>query len=179
MDIYIAILRGINVSGKNAIKMIDLKNLFEYLNFNHVTTYIQSGNVIFTSDLKDKNQLKELISSQIKKSFSLNVPILLLKIDELREIFSQNPFYADKETNSIHFTFFDNQPDFDNIQIIESKKAKDEEIVIRNNVAYIYCPNGYGKTKLTNNFIETKLKTIATTRNYRTTNELLKIAESI
>jgi len=177
--IYIAILRGINVSGKNSIKMIDLKNLFESLNFNHVTTYIQSGNVIFSSDLENKNQLKELISSQIEKKFSLNIPVLVLKISELRDIFSQNPFSAEKETNSIHFTFFGNQPNLENIQIIESKKAIDEEIVIRNNVAYIYCPNGYGKTKLTNNFIENKLKTIVTTRNYRTTNELLKIAESI
>lgn len=177
--IYIAILRGINVSGKNSIKMLDLKKLFESLNLNHVTTYIQSGNIIFASDYEDKNQIKELISMQIEKTFCFKIPVLILKIDELREIFSKNPFSADKETNSIHFTFFANQPDLENIQIIKNKKATDEEIVIRTNVAYIYCPNGYGKTKLTNNFIENKLKTIATTRNYKTTYELLKIAESI
>ncbi|WP_333663370.1 DUF1697 domain-containing protein [Chishuiella changwenlii] len=177
--IYIAILRGINVSGKNSIKMIDLKNLFESLNFNHITTYIQSGNIVFNSDSEDKKELKKLISLQIEKIFNLKVPVLVLKIDDLREIISQNPFSTDKETSFIHFTFFDNQPDFDNIQIIESKIAMNEEIVINNNVAYIYCPNGYGKTKLTNNFLENKLKTTATTRNYKTTNELLKIAESI
>jgi uncharacterized protein (DUF1697 family) len=177
--VYIAILRGINVSGKNSIKMIDLKNLFESLNFNHITTYIQSGNIVFNSDSEDKKELKKLISLQIEKIFNLKVPVLVLKIDDLREIISQNPFSTDKETSFIHFTFFDNQPDFDNIQIIESKIAMNEEIVINNNVAYIYCPNGYGKTKLTNNFLENKLKTTATTRNYKTTNELLKIAESI
>ena len=177
--VYIAILRGINVSGKNSIKMIDLKNLFESLNFNHITTYIQSGNIVFNSDSEDKKELKKLISLQIEKIFNLKVPVLVLKIDDLREIISQNPFSTDKETSFIHFTFFDNQPDFDNIQIIESKIAMNEEIVINNNVAYIYCPNGYGKTKLTNNFLENKLKTTATTRNYKTTKELLKIAESI
>ncbi|GGE90699.1 Uncharacterized conserved protein, DUF1697 family [Chishuiella changwenlii] len=179
MDIYIAILRGINVSGKNCIKMIDLKNLFEFLDFNHITTYIQSGNVIFTSEIKNKNQIRELISIQIEKTFSLKVPVLVLRIDDLREIISQNPFSTDKETSFIHFTFFNNQPDMQNIEIIEDKKAIGEEISITNKVAYVYCPDGYGKTKLNNNFLENKLKTVATTRNYKTTNELLKIAESI
>ena len=97
--VYIAILRGINVSGKNSIKMIDLKNLFESLNFNHITTYIQSGNIVFNSDSEDKKELKKLISLQIEKIFNLKVPVLVLKIDDLREIISQNPFSTDKETS--------------------------------------------------------------------------------
>lgn len=177
--IYIAILRGINVSGKNSIKMADLKTLFESLNFNHVTTYIQSGNVIFSSTIEEKKQLEKTISNEIENVFNLKVPVLILELNDLKKIISQNPFSTDKENNFIHFTFLATQPNTQNIEVIESKKAENEEIIIRENVVYLYCPNGYGKTKLTNTFLENKLESVATTRNYKTTHELLKIAESI
>lgn len=159
--------------------MNDLKSLFESLNFNNVTTYIQSGNVIFSSDLENIDEIKLLISNEIEKVFQFKIPVLVLTINSLKEIILNNPFLNDKEEKYIHFTFLSGLPNLENKQILETKKSEGEELVISNNIVYIYCPNGYGKTKLTNNFIENKLNTVATTRNYKTTHELLKIAESI
>ena len=177
MTTYISILRGINVSGKNIIKMEALKRLFESLDFQKVTTYVQSGNVIFSSALSDVKKIEKLITSQIEKDFGLKVPVIILTIAELKQCIEDNPLIKNRDEAFLHFTFLAERPIDCKKERIKDKKAVNEEIEISERVVYLYCPNGYGKTKLTNTFLENTLKVTATTRNFRTTYKLLKIAE--
>lgn len=177
MTTYISILRGINVSGKNIIKMEALKRLFESLGFQNVTTYVQSGNVIFSSALSDVKKIEKLITSQIEKDFGLKIPIIVLTREELKQCIEGNPLIKNRDEAFLHLTFLAERPIDCKKERIKDEKMENEEIEISERVVYLFCPNGYGKTKLTNTFLEKTLKVTATTRNFKTTNQLLKIAE--
>lgn len=180
MTTYISILRGINVSGQKLIKMDVLRKSYESLGFQNVITYLQSGNVIFTGKEVDTNKLAQIISGQIEKDFGFQVPVIVLSVDKLQQIIDQNPFAkeSDKDPTFLHVTFLSSIPDKYDLDTIEEKKFIGEDISVINNAVYLYCPYGYGRTKLNNNFLETKLKVTATTRNWKTTCELLRIAEN-
>ena len=180
MKTYISILRGINVSGKNLIKMAALKTMYESLKFENIQTYVQSGNVIFSTNATDVKTLENKITNQIKKDFGFEVPIIVLTTDRLAAIIKHNPFTKDnlKDASFLHVTFLANIPTEINKIGIEAKKLAGEAIEFAEDVIYLYCSNGYGKTKLNNNFLENKLKVTATTRNWRTVNELMKLAVS-
>jgi len=178
MATYISILRGINISGQKLIKMDALRKMYETLNFENVKTYIQSGNVVFSTDKTDLRKIETQISLQIEKEFGFEVPVIVLQAETLEKIIKNNPFVKDKQkdTSFLHVTFLADKPkEIDKISI-ENKKQQGEEIEYAENTIYLYCPNGYGNTKLNNNFLESKLKIKATTRNWKTTNELLKLA---
>jgi len=125
--------------------------------------------------------LVTLISHQIKSDFGFEVPVLVLHATELREIVEKNPFTSDqnRDFRSIYITFLSSKPDQIDPEILHHKKVIGEELSLTEKAVYLYCPNGYGKTKLTNIFIENKLRVRATTRNWKTTNELLLIAENL
>ena len=181
MITYISILRGINVSGQKLIKMDALRKSYVNLGFDHVTTYLQSGNVIFTGKKADSGQLAQMISGQIEKDFGFQVPVIVLSIDKLQQIIDDNPFAGDvnKDKAFLHVTFLSSIPDKQDLNTIEEKKQNGEEVSFSDHAVYLYCPNGYGTSKLNNNFLEAKLKVTATTRNWKTTNELLSIARQI
>ena len=179
MTTFISMLRGINVSGHNLIKMDALRKLYENLGFHNVTTYVQSGNVVFTGNDIDVSELEQRISQQIEKDFGHKVPVIVLTLSKLKQVIHNNPFLKNqnKDTANLHVTFLSSQPDHYDHKIIEDKKQNEEEISFSDNAVYLYCPNGYGRTKLNNNFLEAKLKVGATTRNWKTTTELFKIAQ--
>ncbi len=181
MTTYISMIRGINVSGQKLIKMTDLRQLYEDLGFEKVITYLQSGNVLFSSTEKDARLLEEMIALAIKNSFGFDVPVIVLKAEILEAIIRNNPYIhdADKDISFLHVTFLSSSPikEPDQANILR-KKQPGEEIMFVSNAVYLYCPNGYGRTKLNNNFLESELKVKATTRNWKTTTELLKLTHS-
>ncbi|WP_319231903.1 DUF1697 domain-containing protein [Draconibacterium orientale] len=179
MNTYIAILRGINVSGKNKIKMDALKSSFTNLGFEKVQTYIQSGNVVFRYQLTSSGNLEELINSQIQKDFGFDLPVLVLSEVELANFVKNNPFAGDenKEAKFQHVTFLKETPAKVHNEKINSSVKAGEEFVVFGGAVYLYCPHGYGKTKLNNNFFESQLKVSATTRNWKTTLTLLEMAK--
>src|SRR5690606_14826179 len=109
----------------------------------------------------------------------LKVPVIIWTIEELKQYIEDNPLIKNRDEAFLYFTFLAEKPIDYKKEQIRDKKAENEEIEISERIVYLYCPNGYGKTKLTNTFLENTLKVTATTRNFRTTNELLKIAEQI
>ncbi|MDD4529879.1 MAG: DUF1697 domain-containing protein, partial [Bacteroidales bacterium] len=147
----------------------------------NVKTYVQSGNVIFSYDDIEINKLEEQIFQQIKKDFGFDVPVIVMSIEKIEEIIKNNPFLKDKskEESFMHVTFLASKSETYKFNAIEEKKQDNEDIVFSDYAVYLYCPNGYGNTKLNNNFIETKLKVRATTRNWKTTNELFQIAKQL
>lgn len=179
MVTYISILRGINVSGKNLIKMDALRAMYESLGFQNCVTYIQSGNVVFLSKKSTPEKLASTISNQIKQEFGFEVPVLVMTIDTLEVVIANNPFVKDKKKDNtfFHVTFLEVSSVVKDYDSILDKGREGEEIDITSMAVYLYCPLGYGSTKWTNTFFESKLKVRATTRNWKTTLELLKIAE--
>ena len=176
---YIVLLRGINVGGKKRVKMIDLKNLFGALDLKHVKTYLQSGNAIFDYDTTDEILLANEIEKKIYESFGFEVKVVLRTTDELANIVRKNPFVNEPkvELDQLHVTFMRDIIEPKEATCINVIKEENERFIISSKEVYLYCPNGYGRTKLNNSFFEKKLKTVATTRNWRTINSLVEISE--
>lgn len=174
---FLAILRGINVSGQKKIKMTDLKSLFESLEFKNIKTYIQSGNVIFESENCHKAELKDYIENAIQKEYDFHVAILIRTEDELLKILSDNPYNLvdlEKDGTKVLVTFLGDFPLDEQIELLEKFKGSTESLRVLGKHVYLYCPDGYGKTKLTNNLIGKKLKLETTTRNWKT---VLKLSQ--
>ncbi len=178
MKTYIALLRGINVSGKNKILMKDLQSVLERINLGAVRTYIQSGNIVFESEQNPRQKLSELISNAIYDEFEYDVAVLVYERSELTKIVNSNPWlqHQENEDKFFHVSFLNDFPDKENFEEVVAKKSEKEDIAFDNKVVFLYCPDGYGRTKLTNSFLEKKLKTKATTRNWNTINKLLAMA---
>lgn len=176
-QIYIAILRGINVAGRNTVAMEHLKQLFSENGFEGAVTYIQSGNVIFKSAVA-KDQLAALISRAIEGRFQLNIQVILVTKNEMGKIINDNPFLKEDDIDEerLHVTILEKNPDTESLNAIQNLDFKPDKFIVKNNVVYLYCPNGYGKTKLSNAFFENKLKVKATTRNWKTVNKLFELA---
>lgn len=175
MQTYIALLRGINVSGQKKIPMADLRELLAKSGFNNVQTYIQSGNVIFESLEEDKTTLETKIHESIKSHFSFEVPVLVLKPKELQQIFDDCPFPQEKKENS-YFMMLYSTANSGLVEEVSTLSYPNEEFKITDNCVYFYCATGYGKAKFSNNFFERKLKVTATARNYKTMVKLLSLS---
>ena len=179
MATYISILRGINVGGHNPVKMDALRLLYAELGYSAVQSYIQSGNIIFNSSLSDILYIENSIREKIFETFGFNVSVLVLTTEELNSSLQNNPFIKDKMKNPafMHMTFLSGLPDKELVDKIPAGFYLPDEFLISGKTVFLYCPAGYGNTKLTNNFFENKLKLTATTRNLNTSNELLNLAE--
>ncbi len=178
MKTFISILRGINVSGHNMIKMDALRELYGELKFTSIETYIQSGNVVFQSKSSDGQEIARLISKKLQLKFSATIPVLVLEPNELKIIAKHNPFIKRKaDTRFLHVTFLSEVPGKEYLGAIQESLYGPDEFYVSGKAVYLFCPAGYGKTKLNNTFFEKKLKVTATTRNWNTVMELLKMAE--
>ena len=180
MNQYIAFLRGINVSGHKKIKMGDLKMLFETLGYQYITTYIQSGNVIFQTESSSIAELKKNIENAIRSHYNFEVAVLLINKQSLSDILDANPFKEDISTGKVdqkrmYFTLLFEKPEYVRIAEILKHDYKPEKLVIRDSTVYFLISKGYGNTKLNNNFFENKLKVTATTRNFSTLNKLREL----
>ena len=179
MQTYIALLRGINVSGQKMIKMADLKSLLEKQSFSNIQTYLQSGNVVLESNLEDKHEISSIIQSAINQSYGFDVPTLVLTTTELEMIVHHPPFLQQDELNPAYFhvTFLGSHPKDIDEEVISAKRSATEQISFSPQAIYLYCPDGYGKTKLHNGFLEKQTKVIATTRNWKTCLQLMKLSK--
>jgi uncharacterized protein (DUF1697 family) len=179
MKIYIAILRGINVSGHKPIKMDALRAMCEQLNFKNAKTYIQSGNIVFQYKQTNTETLEKLISKKIKETFTFDVPVLVKDADELKLILKNNPFVnkRNEDITKLHVTFLSHQPEKINCDKIKEGNYGADEFIISGKNIYLFCPVSYGNSKLSNTFLENKLKVTATTRNWKTINELVVMAD--
>ncbi|TDQ27893.1 DUF1697 domain-containing protein [Tenacibaculum caenipelagi] len=173
MNRYIILLRGINVSGKNKLPMAELREILNELGFQNVQTYIQSGNIIL-----DSEERKEIVCQKIKEAiaakFGYDVPVLARTPKEWKSTLDSYPFSQENE-KIVAFTFLDRVTQE---SVIEVKGINEDKYKIVDDVVCLYCPSGFGKTKLTNSVIEKKLKVVATTRNLKTTIKLLELASS-
>lgn len=182
MQTYIAILRGINVGAQKKVLMAELKEVLKKLKLQDIATYIQSGNVIFKSAEKLSNEeFAAKIEKAIHKHFKFEVPVLVRNTGEWKKAIAANPFPKNKKIDlaRVHVTFLSAEPAKALIDETKKFSSPPDEFVISGKEVYLHTPGGYGETKLSNTFFEKKLKVTATTRNWKTVNTLLEMAEAI
>lgn len=176
MNTYVAVLRGINVSGQRIIAMKDLKALFQKAGYDNVMTYIQSGNVVFGSTETSIKKLEKNISELIENHYNFSVPVLVLSRENMNEILEKNPYIdREKDTNKLHVTLLEKIPEEKLLASCRDEKYQSDEFTITDTTIYLYCPDGYGMTKFSTTFFEKKLGVEATTRNWKTILKLLEL----
>lgn len=170
MTQWIALLRGVNVSGKNATRMAALQSSFERLGCTNVRTYLQSGNVVFDARISDQEKLSAKITAAIAQDFGHQVAVGVVTAPALARIVKSNPLQpiSDDDITLYHATFLLQPVSPKQFATIKLPAATGEQARLLGSVIYLYCPHGYGKTKLNNNFFEKALGVAATTRNWRT-----------
>ena len=176
---YISLLRGINVSGQKKIKMVDLRALYEGLGFSDVVSYIQSGNVIFSSKMKDRKKLIEMIEEAILDAYGFEVPVLIRSHEEISSILDACPFppgNIQEDGTKVLVSLLSSQVQGDDPGGIQRYVGDNERLELAGTEVYLYCGNGYGRSKLSNNLIEEKLRVRATTRNWKTMIKLLDMS---
>jgi len=181
MKTYIALLRGINVSGHKLIKMELLRNVLHELDFKNISTYIQSGNILFQSDIDDKAKLGHQISGIIVKHFGFDVPVTVVTPDELRKIIKDNPYAGQKieDPAQPYVAFLSEAPTVHALDLFKVIDFKNDTFITIDKTMYLFYADSAGNTKLSNAIIESKLKLKATTRNWKTINKLIELSEAI
>jgi uncharacterized protein (DUF1697 family) len=171
----IALLRGINVSGRRAVHMTDLKKSFKEVGFENVSTYGQSGNVIFDCRHTEVAQLVRRIEEKLGDAFGFSTNVIIRTQQELKRAVEHNPLFHERNVASdkLHVTFLLDAPDPSEASNLDIRQDDGEKFAIVGKEVYLYCPNGYARTKLNNAAFEKKLNTLATTRNWKTTNKLV------
>lgn len=175
MTTYIALLRGINVGGRNKLPMKELIEILENLGCRNVKTYIQSGNVAFEKDKINLKSFSEKISVAIEMGKGFTPKILLLTLDEMRKAIAENPFpEAVEEPKALHFGFLASVPSEPDIEKLEGYKKESEQFILKDKVFYLYAPEGVGRSRLAANS-ERALGVSMTDRNYRTVSKIIEL----
>ena len=179
MKKHLALLRGINVSGHNMIKMEALKNMLENMGFTGVETYIQSGNVFVTSEEENGSAVGFKIKQEIYKVFGHDVPVIVVTKNDLELCFTNNPFLKDKEMDikRLYVAFISKELSSLAINELKISQFKPDEAVIDGNRIFIKYDIGAGKTRLDQKYIEKKLNVVATMRNWNSVTKLLEMYE--
>ena len=179
MNTVIALLRGINVGGKNILPMRELVEILEGLGLSQVKTYIQSGNVVFQSERQDLNGLSQEIRTAIGESRGFTPDVLLLDLHMFQKAIAANPFPdAEREPKSLHLFFMAEVPQNPNLEAFESIKAENERFELVNNVFYLHAPDGIGRSKLAEK-VGKGWEAAVTARNWRTVTKIMAIAQKM
>ena len=160
--------------------MTDLQRAFEELGFENVSTYGQTGNVIFDCRHAEAAQVATHIGEKLSETFGFTINVIIRTQEELEKIIETNPLVdsADVARDKLYVTFLVDEPDKTAASKLDITPGADEKFEIVGKEVYLYCPNGYARTKLNNAVFEKKLRTVATTRNLKTINKLSSISNS-
>lgn len=176
-DVNIALLRGINVGGKNRLPMKELAALFVEAGCEDVRTYIQSGNVVFRTGSAVGEEIASIISASILERYGYQVPLITRTAGELQEIMEANPFVeAGAEADKLHVMFLAELPESAGVESLDPERSPGDEFAVVGREIYLHFPNGVARSKLTNSYFDSRLSTTSTTRNWRTVRKLLELA---
>ncbi len=177
MTTWIALLRGINVSGQRKVPMAELRAMHERLGHRNVETYIQSGNVVFDVE-SDATSLAASLERAITETFGFDAPVVVRTVDEFCAAASANPYPGDDaDPKRVATAFLDAAPAADRIADFDPDAHAPDVCVLAGREVHLHCPSGFGRTKLTTAFLERQLGVAATVRNWRTISALVEIGE--
>ena len=173
---YVALLRGINVSGKRVLPMKNLVAMFVAAGCHEVESYIQSGNVVFHARPALVAKLPSAIAKAISGRFGFDVPIILRAARELHQVARNNPFVrAGAPLETLHVMFLAGRPAAARVARLQADRSPPDAFAVRGREIYLHCPHGFGRTRLTNDYFDTTLATTSTVRNWRTVLRLLEM----
>ena len=180
MPTFIALLRGINVSGHKPVKMERLRESFAALGFGDVRTYLQSGNVVFEAKAAAPAGIGVKVAERIERDFEFSVPVMVVTSEEMARVVKENPFSKEAgiDPSKLHVTFLSEAPGAAGLKKMAALPAGADRLVCRDRSVYLHCPGGYGNSKLSNSAIERALSVVTTTRNWKTVTTLLQMASS-
>jgi uncharacterized protein (DUF1697 family) len=173
---YVAFLRGINVGGKNKIKMETLREVCSALGFEDVKTYINSGNILFETRKTEDKSLAAKIEKAIEKEFGLNIKVIVRTIDEIKKIVENNPFKGEFENDKdVHVFFLDEEMQQEKTDLLLSHNTENERYFVKNREIFCHLRIGVLDSLMGKDYIGKKLKVSATARNWRTINKILEM----
>jgi uncharacterized protein (DUF1697 family) len=181
MPVIISMLRGVNLASHRRIKMDDLRAVYETLKLRDVETYVQSGNVVFSTVERDLARLVERLEKGIERRFGFHSDVIVRTTAEMRAVIARNPFAdrRDLEPSRLLVTFLAADPGDDARRRVGEIKVHPEELHIERRELYIHFPNGMGRSKLPSSAIDRALGTSGTARNWNSVTKLLALAEGI
>ena len=178
METMVALLRGINVGGKNRLPMQDFRDLLAELGCEDARTYIQSGNAVFRNDA-DTVALSLEIQEAIEQRFGFSPQVMILTADEFESVIAGNP-YADKldDSRSVHVSFLAAEAVTADIERMKEECRGDESFYLSKHALYFHAPDGIGRSVFANN-VEKRLGVAATGRNWRTVGKIAELLRSV
>jgi uncharacterized protein (DUF1697 family) len=176
LTVYVAMLRGVNVGG-NSLKMDWLRDACANIGMQNIRTYVQSGNIVFSSRLAAA-KLAETLKTTIDAKTRLPVSVVVRNASEMAKIVAGNPFVKQNgiEPTKLHVTFLAKAPSKPALDKLDALAGTRDEYRLAKQEIYLHCPINYGETKLSNAAIEKALSVGATTRNWTTVTTLCAIA---
>jgi uncharacterized protein (DUF1697 family) len=181
MNTFIALLRAINVGGHRKIRMDDLSEMFTSLGYENIKTYIQSGNVIFSSPERDVKKLAESVETEIETGFGHDVPVMIRTQKQFEKLINRNPFEGrDKDPFRLYVTFFKETPP-DTKQNELKNLSSDTEIFdfVEGELFSLINKKTGKKEMFSNNFVEKVCGTPGTSRNWNSVNKILDLMNEI
>lgn len=172
---HVALLRAINVGGRNMLPMKDLAEMFVKAGCRDVVTYIQSGNVVFSAPATVLQKLPQAVAQRIADDFGHRVPVVVRSHEELAAVVRNNPFLKAGETEkALHVAFLADLPAADAVAKLDPQRSPPDRFAVVGKDVYLHLLNHAAKTKLTNAWMDSKLSTVSTARNWAT---VLKLRE--
>ncbi len=175
---WIALLRGINVGGKNKLPMRELAAMFAAAGCESVQTYIQSGNVVYEAGPDLGPLVPALIADEIEEQFGYRIPLVVRTLQEFEDVAKRNPFLGDGDApDGMHVAFLADVPSQSRVAQLDQDRSPLDVFLVSGREIFLHCPNGMGRTKLTNAYFDSTLATTSTIRNWRTVLALLRLAQ--
>jgi len=175
---YVALLRSVNVAGHGRLAMDELRASFDALGYADVTTYIQTGNVLFSTGSRSESALAAAIEQRLAEDFGDSPAVLLRSVADLRRVGTSSPYAkagADKARH--HVTFLATVPSKAALDALRLPPSGRDELVVDGKEIYVHTPDGYADTKYTGTFLERRLGVVSTTRNWNTVTKLCELAD--
>lgn len=168
------------MTGHNSIKMTDLALLYKDLGFSNAETYIQSGNVIFSYVGEGSpSDISQIIERAILEKFNYTVPVMVRSVKEIKELLSCNPFINEEkfDPSKMAVIFLNEEASDIQIQKVINVDYPPDRFEIIGKEIFIFCPNGFARTKLYTNFFEKKMGVKGTARNWKTITTIMRIGK--
>ena len=175
---YVALLRGVNVGGRNKLPMADLRSIFTEAGCAAVQTYIQSGNVVFEAAPDLAGRVPEIVTLSIQQRFGFESAVVIRSGEELRQVAASNPFDASGDPRLLHVAFLAEAPSDEAVAHLDPERSPQDAFAVQGRHVYLHYPNGVAGSKLTNEYLSAQLGTASTMRNWRTVVTLLEMVES-
>jgi uncharacterized protein (DUF1697 family) len=177
---HLALLRGINVGGKNILPMNKLLDIFVEAGCTAVCTYIQSGNVIFNASPRTLTGLPERVTARVADEFGYRIPVIMQTSSLLRDVLDSNPFVTTgAQEKALYVMFLAHTPAPGDIAKLDPDRSPGDAFIVDGRVVYLHLPGNVAKTKLTNVYFDTKLATTSTSRNWRTVTKLFELMQHV